>query len=352
MFNCFLMIGCIGIFYYSDYIFLIFLKQNIDSLLIRLAMNDEDICLADSATTHTILQNKKYFSSFIMQKANVSTISGSAKLIEGSGRANILLPGGTKFELKEALYSPRSQRNLLSFKDIRRNGYHIETTCDGKIEYLYITSIISGNKNVLEKLPAFSSGLYYTKIRTIETNVVVNHKLTNNNNFVVWHERLGHPGSIMMRRIIENSCGHPLESQQILQSNDFSCTACFQGKFIARPSPAKIGTESLTFLERIHGDICGPINPPCGPFRYFIVLIDASTRWSHVALLLTGNLAFARLLAQLIKLRAHFPDYPIKTIRLDNAGEFTSQTFNDYCMSIGISVEHPVAHVHTQNGLA
>ncbi|GKA30526.1 uncharacterized protein Tco_0716831 [Tanacetum coccineum] len=64
------------------------------------------------------------------------------------------------------------------------------------------------------------------------------------------------------------------------------------------------------------------------------------------------NMAFARLLAQLIRLRAHFLDFPIKTIRLDNAGEFTSQTFNDYCMSIGISVEHSVAHVHTQNGLA
>ena len=83
-----------------------------------------------------------------------------------------------------------------------------------------------------------------------------------------------------------------------------------------------------------------------------MVLIDASTRWSHVCLLSTRNLAFARLLAQLIRLRAHFPDYPIKKIRLDNAGEFTSQTFNDYCMSIGIDVEHPVAYVHTQNGLA
>ena len=39
-------------------------------------------------------------------------------------------------------------------------------------------------------------------------------------------------------------------------------------------------------------------------------------------------------------------------IRLDNAGEFTSATFVDYCMSVGISVEHPVPHVHTQNGLA
>ena len=71
-----------------------------------------------------------------------------------------------------------------------------------------------------------------------------------------------------------------------------------------------------------------------------------------MCLLSTRNVAFARLLTQIIKLRAHFPNYPIKTIRLDNAGEFTSQTFNNFCMSIGINVEHSVAHVHTQNGLA
>jgi transposase InsO family protein len=58
------------------------------------------------------------------------------------------------------------------------------------------------------------------------------------------------------------------------------------------------------------------------------------------------------LLAQLIRIRAHFPDYPVKKIRLDNAAEFSSQAFNEYCMSIGIDSEHPVAHVHTQNGLA
>ena len=62
-------------------------------------------------------------------------------------------------------------------------------------------------------------------------------------------------------------------------------------------------------------------------------------------------MTFARLLAQIIRLKAQFPDYTIKTIRLDNASEFTSQAFNDYCMSTGITVEHPVAYVHTQNRL-
>ena len=83
-----------------------------------------------------------------------------------------------------------------------------------------------------------------------------------------------------------------------------------------------------------------------------MVLVDASTRWSHVCLLSTRNLAYARLLAQIIKLRAHFPNHPIKTIHLDNAGEFSSTVFHDYCMSLGIEVQYPVAHTHTHNGLA
>ncbi|VFQ91611.1 unnamed protein product, partial [Cuscuta campestris] len=44
-------------------------------------------CLIDSATTHTILRNKEYFSQMTLMETNVNTISGVAKLIEGSGMA-------------------------------------------------------------------------------------------------------------------------------------------------------------------------------------------------------------------------------------------------------------------------
>ena len=114
----------------------------------------------------------------------------------------------------------------------------------------------------------------------------------------------------------------------------------------------KVRVESPASLERIQGDICGHIHPACRPFKYYIVLIDASTRWSYVYLLSTHNMNFARLLAQIIRLKAQFSDYAINTIRLDNVDDFTSQAFNDYCLSTGITVEYHVAHVHTQNGLA
>ena len=101
-------------------------------------------------------------------------------------------------------------------------------------------------------------------------------------------------------------------------------------KLITKPSYLKLNVESLGFLERIQGDICDPILPLSGPFRYFMVLIDASTQWSHACLLSTWNHAFVKLIAQIIRLRASFPKNRIKAIRMDNAREFTSKAFNDY----------------------
>ena len=102
----------------------------------------------------------------------------------------------------------------------------------------------------------------------------------------------------MMRHIVQNSNGHPLPSRQILVTDGYTCAACSKGKIIIRPSFTNVKFESPSFLERIQRDICGPIHPPSGPFRYFMVLIDASIRWSHVCLLSSRNVSFARLLAQ------------------------------------------------------
>ncbi|KAB2062876.1 hypothetical protein E1A91_A10G184000v1, partial [Gossypium mustelinum] len=109
-----------------------------------------------------------------MNNAHVNTRSGSSTLIEGSIRAIILLPKGTKFIIDDALYSTKSQRNLLSFKDIRLNGYHIEIMNEKNIEYPDITNVEYAKKYVLERLLAFSSGLYYTHISAIESHVTTN----------------------------------------------------------------------------------------------------------------------------------------------------------------------------------
>ena len=54
----------------------------------------------------------------------------------------------------------------------------------------------------------------------------------------------------------------------------------------------------------------------------------------------------------LIKFRTHHPDFPVKTLRMDNAKEFRSQDFEDYCLAIGINLIYSVPYEHSQNGLA
>ena len=90
-------------------------------------INMGDECLVDSGTTHTILKCKECFSQLSPAETHISTISSTNSLIEGSGRAYILLPKGTRLIINDALYYSKSTRNLLSFKDIRHNGYYLQT---------------------------------------------------------------------------------------------------------------------------------------------------------------------------------------------------------------------------------
>ena len=203
-------------------------------------MNEGDVCFVDYATTHTILRDKRYFLDLILTNVNVSTIYGTTKLIKGFEKANIILSIETMFHINGVLYSSKSIRNLLSFKDIRRNGNHIETINEGNRECLYITSIISSNKLILEKLLAFSFRLYHTNIKSIESYIVVNQKFNEPKTFVIWHDRQGHHGSSMMRRIIKHPHGHLLKNQKIILPNEYPYAACLQGKLIVRPSISKV----------------------------------------------------------------------------------------------------------------
>ena len=81
-----------------------------------LEMNDnKDVFVVESGSSHTILRDKIYFINLTLKNANISTIAGIASLIEGHGQANILLPMGTHLEISDSLYSPSSNRSLLSF---------------------------------------------------------------------------------------------------------------------------------------------------------------------------------------------------------------------------------------------
>jgi peptide/histidine transporter 3/4 len=111
---------------------------------------EEEIYLVDICTTNTILREIKYFQNLIKSKGNVITIAGRDAVIVGSGRATLILPMDTQLVIEDALLYPDSTCTLLSYKDIRRDGFHVETHNDNNDEYLFITK----NNGYIKQVPA------------------------------------------------------------------------------------------------------------------------------------------------------------------------------------------------------
>ena len=63
----------------------------------------------------------------------------------------------------------------------------------------------------------------------------------------------------------------------------------------------KIVNGTSTKTSKLQGDVYGLINPPSGPFRYFMVLVDAFGTHFEVSFLSTRNMVFPKLLAMLLK---------------------------------------------------
>jgi hypothetical protein len=85
------------------------------------------------------------------------TIAGRDATIVGSGCATITLPMGTQITIKDALLYPDLTRTLLSYRNIRNNGFHIETHNANNEEFLLITKDSGYGKQSLEKNHLYNS---------------------------------------------------------------------------------------------------------------------------------------------------------------------------------------------------
>jgi peptide/histidine transporter 3/4 len=136
-------------------------------------MAEAEICLVDSGTTNTILRETRYFQTLTKKSGNIMTIAESNAHIVGTGSATLVLPMGTQIFVKDALLYPDSKSTLLSFKDIRANGFHVETEIEHGTESLLITKFDGYQKRVVERLPSSPSGLYYTYVKPTEEYVAM-----------------------------------------------------------------------------------------------------------------------------------------------------------------------------------
>lgn len=163
-----------------------------------------------------------------------------------------------------------------------------------------------------------------------------------------WHARLGHINYDNIKLMVNKELVTGIPKMAI---NKNTCVSCLLGKQARRPFPQATNFRASKRLELLHGDLCGPINPPTiGGNRYVFVIIDDHSRYMWTILLREKSEAFGRFkkFKALIEQEA---GTTIKTLRTDRGGEFTSAEFNSFCEENGIQRHLTAPYSPQQNGV-
>lgn len=130
------------------------------------------------------------------------------------------------------------------------------------------------------------------------------------------------------------------------------CEACVYGKHHVSAYPKGGGTRAIEVLQLVHADLCGPVSiDSYGGGKYFLTFIDDFSRYSHVYILKQKSDAFECFQDFKAKVECQ-TGHKLQCLRTDNGGEFVSNSFNDYCRSLGISRQFTVPYSSAQNGVA
>uniref|UniRef100_A0A2N9FSD8 Integrase catalytic domain-containing protein n=1 Tax=Fagus sylvatica TaxID=28930 RepID=A0A2N9FSD8_FAGSY len=163
----------------------------------------------------------------------------------------------------------------------------------------------------------------------------------------LWHSRLGHPSNKILSSMFPSlQCNSSLTN-----SVKTHCIHCLAGKMHQLPFPVSNKSVSSPFAL-IHADLWGPapIMSYTG-FRYYLVLVDEFTKFTWTYLLKHKSDTFKVFSEFQAMISTQF-SLPIKILRTDCGGEFTSTAFNQFCANHGILHQLSCPHTPQQNGVA
>lgn len=131
------------------------------------------------------------------------------------------------------------------------------------------------------------------------------------------------------------------------------CAACVQGKAHRAPFPKIQSSERVTdLLDRVHSDVCGPIEAPSiGRSRYFVTFIDEHSNWVTIFVLKHKSEVVGSFL-EYEKYAERQTGKKIRILRSDRGGEYLSNSLTSYFKNQGIVHELTPSYTPHQNGLA
>ena len=235
------------------------------AICFQLSKPDKDEWVIDSAATSHICGNKKFFESLNEFKVeDIYLADGSVLKSKGIGYGS-LKTSRNYISLKNVLYVPEIQGNLISVRKIVENGLNLcfkDNNCEIK------------NKDVVVADARKENGLYKLHL---DNKVMKVTGVTSKADLETWHRRLGHRNVNDAKKLYEGSLVEGMKISNF-KFNDV-CEACLMAKSKRKPFPKQSLRTTENCIDIVHTDICGPIDPisPSGN-RYVMTFTDDYSR--------------------------------------------------------------------------
>lgn len=312
----------------------------------RKVPDGQGVWLLDCGASDHMCPRRELFHHLEPMEGEVEVGDGAPLRIEGKGSVMLNISdecGGKDVELKEVLYIPALQDNLISLGQIEEKGCKIET-------FNGVANIYLREKLILRA--ARVARLYYVStvggisIQEISEEFNNMGKKASRVSFQTWHSRLGHLNEQSMKKI------------SILQEITMGgwkkddCSTCIIGKMKRYAFPKGEGRKATQLLQRVHSDVMGPISPESlGRCKFVVTFIDEYSRFiTAVPIKHKGDVT-----QEFIKYHARVElqkGKQIKEIQSDQGGEYTGASLQRFLSSQGIVHRKSVPRTPQQNGLS
>lgn len=139
---------------------------------------------------------------------------------------------------------------------------------------------------------------------------------------------------------------------KLSQIHDDTCKSCALRKNVKSPFH-KSESRAEDKLELVHSNLCGPMSiTSLSGFLYYVIFIDDFSRktWIYFLKSKESDEVLSRF-KEFKALAENTSGKRIKCLRSDNGGQYTSGSFNDFCVETGIKRELCVPYNPQQNGV-
>ncbi|PNF37230.1 Retrovirus-related Pol polyprotein from transposon TNT 1-94 [Cryptotermes secundus] len=319
-------------------------RENSYFAALTLETNDDSSWYVDSGATSHLTSRLDWFKKE-KEMTGVEVFTTGTNKLEclGSGSVRVKFKNDDSISnISSVLYVPEARTNLLSVSKLVDKGHVVVFEESGCRIYSKHNMSIKGNV-----LGTASKVGNLFKMDVEEMERVNLAKTDKDENYQLWHKRLGHINPTSMKIAKNGVC----EGICFNDTVPDTCISCIKGKFAKKPFRAR-KSKAKGLLDVIHSDLCGPMEVESwNGAKYILTFTDEFSRKVFVYFIKSKSEVFT-VFCNFKALVENQVGKTIKALRTDNGGEYISKHFSDYLEQNGIEHHVTVPYNPQQNGLA